>query len=164
MNKLLLFLMVFGSILVYAGESFVVEQSCCIEYMPPLVRGDNNWDEGFMCNVKAEIRLENNKIIARVYMKGEEGEEDWTTVEGWSPWKTVYTPPAGWQIAAISRQGEGVGAVWFNENQSFAEIKDCGPVAKFYIFGFQGNNPNTAGNYSKVQVSFHTVKILIEKR
>ena len=78
-----------------------------IVYSPPH-RGDGdrnfNIDENnsFKYVVKAELNFSTkSEIGCRIYMRIREEKSDHTTVDGWSPWVTIFKSEAGWNIGAI---------------------------------------------------------------
>lgn len=73
-----------------------------ITYTPPRIEGDREFDgNGPAVFLRAEIAMGQNTVIGRVFMRARETEDDWTTAQGWSPWKVVFTPPPGVQIQNI---------------------------------------------------------------
>jgi hypothetical protein len=136
------------------------------QYVPPLTNGDNDWDEGFDCKVIGESELYNdNTVRIRVYMLGTEREQDWTRVEGWSDWQDIYYAPSGWKIRSVTPLGSTSREYGFGENEHLKVFEDAGAgaiVSKFEIHGFQGDNPHTAGWYTRVVAYFNSMNVVIE--
>jgi hypothetical protein len=134
------------------------------DWLPRLVEGDDDWDEGFDCTVGAQITWDSSQVRANLYMRGREREPDWTTVDGWSGSFQVYAAPAGWRVKSISRSGSDFRSCYFEENRSWQEFSGGNVVQKYKVYGFGfGGNPHTAGSWSQVWVYFNPITVVLEE-
>lgn len=136
-------------------------------FIPPLVNGDNNWDEGFDCEVKAQSEIYHGNVIrVRLFMYGSEREDDWTRVEGWSDWQEIYHAPHGWEISEAVPLGTSEQKYSFGENENLKTFEYSGEGAlinKFEIYGFRGDDPEVAGWFTRVVAYFNPIKVEMEK-
>jgi hypothetical protein len=136
------------------------------QYIPRLVSGDDDWDEGFNGHVTGDSEIFNgNTVRIQVRMYGQEREPDRTTVDGKSGWQDIYTAPLGWKIRSVMPLGSTSQEFSFQENQTLQVFDDTGDgavVSKFEVYGFEGENPHTAGSYTKVIAYFNAMNVVIE--
>jgi len=143
-----------------------------MEYVPPRVRGDADFDTGddekIKVDLRTEARLQGNAIQVRVHMRGEEWDvkhnkpqSDFTTVDGWSDWRTVFTAGTGETIEQIltplahthnlfvgrTDEGRPVPAPTFPSGEL---------VRQYEVHGDTGGNE--AGTYTNVKVYFNAIK------
>lgn len=139
-----------------------------IAYTPPHTRGDTEFDgNGPAVDLKAFLAGGDfipggaRSLIARVYMFAKETEDDWTTAEGSSEWKTVYTAPAGFRILSIlSATYSEVSYVDTNHYEDALMMSPGDLVFGFYAYGDSASG-HDAGQATRVNVQFNQAKIMV---
>jgi hypothetical protein len=137
-----------------------------VSFTPPHVgNGDadfNTASDRFMSfRVTAEAKVEDNKIMTRVFMSATEARPDFTEVDGWSDWNVAYTPPDGWKILSFSpnTKSKRSGRI----TQQGARVENLSPGELVTRFSINGDHDgNEAGSWTSVIARFNNqVKIQI---
>jgi len=142
-----------------------------ISYIPPHTRGDQDYD-GNGPAVELEARLIAGdgvpggvrNLYARVYMKAKETESDWTTAEGASEWKVVYTAPPGAVITALL--GPTTSEATYTDTNHTADtiaVGDEGTLVKRFVCVGDTSSDYEAGNATGVNVIFNKYRIMLLK-
>jgi hypothetical protein len=120
--------------------------------------GDGDFNTGsdrpMSFRVTAEAKIEDNKIMTRVFMTAKEGGPDWTEVSGWSDWNIAYTPPAGWKIVSFkpNTKSERSGAI----TQHGARVENLSPGELVTRFSINGDRDGSeAGSWTSVTARFN---------
>lgn len=136
-------------------------------YIPPRVYGDGDFDtdeDNFMAvNLAGGINVQDTFIDGHVYMRAQEREDDYTTVEGWSDWHRLYDAPPGWQIVAVRPQSDS------HESQNILTHGEQSPywrpagevVEKFIVFG--DTDDDEADFYTRVDVYWRPLEVTIRE-
>ena len=114
--------------------SFHTFQPATVSYMPPLTRGDKEFD-GHGPNVYASVNLINtgNELRAKVYMRAAETRSDYTTGEG-SREFVLYTADPGKKIESLVTSTSAAYS-YIDNNHDADEFPGTGPVRKFRFMG-----------------------------
>ena len=142
-------------------------------YVPPHVRGDTEYNgAGPRVAVDGELRhnAEKNTLEGRVHMWATEwdagenrAEDDYTTADGWSEWKTVFTPDAGVKILGLLSDAS---SRW--EYVDTGHGTDVGKqpngecVQRFECIGDTSEHAD-AGTHTKVTAYFNNAKVKLVK-
>jgi len=140
-------------------------------YTPPHTRGDEDFDgNGPKVNLKCLLAGDQftsggcRTLIARVWMKAEETEDDWTTAEGWSDWTTVYTAPPGKVITNILSP-VSCDASYVDTNHTMDSITlGVGDLVKQFDCVGDTTSDHDAGRATSVVVIFNDIHVLLLKQ
>lgn len=138
-----------------------------ISLTPKHVRGDADFnvhnDKPMSFHVIGEAKIEDDKIMTRIYMNAREERPDWTQVEAWSEWNTAYTAPHGWKIISFAPQKKSERKGLINQNGARKENLPSGELVT--IFNINGDRDgNEAGTWTGVTATFNNqVKIRLEE-
>ena len=135
-----------------------------MSYTPPSTYGDGDFDTDdgnpLQFRVTAESRWWGNLAQVRLYMWAHETEDDYTTAEGWSAWKTVYTADPGWQIVGFSPSGLSRHEGAITDHNLRSEQLPAGElVQRFEIYG--DTDGNEAGSYTRVAAFLNPLSISV---
>jgi hypothetical protein len=145
---------------VICETSFFQFQPNSISYMPPLTRGDKEFD-GNGPNVYSSVNLINmgTQLIARVYMRAVETESDWTTGEGTRDF-VLYTADPGKRIEALVTAGSSSYS-YTDNNHDNDEFPGTGPVAKYTFSG--DDDGDDVGFHTRVNIDFTNVRVQLKE-
>lgn len=140
-----------------------------ISYIPPHTRGDKDFDgNGPVVQLQARLIAGDGvpggvrNLYARVYMKAMETEPDWTTAEGNSEWKVVYTAPPGAVITGLL--GPFTSEATYTDTNHTSDtipVGDEGTLVKRFICVGDTSSDHEAGNATSVNVIFNKYKIML---
>jgi len=140
-----------------------------ISYIPPHTRGDQDFDgNGPVVELEARLIAGDGvpggvrNLYARVYMKAKETEDDWTTAEGASEWKVVYTAPPGAVITALL--GPYTSQATYTDTNHTADtiaVGDEGSLVKRFVCVGDTSSDYEAGNATSVNVLFNKYRIML---
>ena len=139
------------------------------EYRPPHTRGDQDFfGHGPQVKITVRIRLNpaRTEIESRIEMVAQEWDNgglrrDYTTAQGTSSWKTVYTVPAGKRIKQITSQTTG-SWTYLDENHEQDQFLQPGKrlVQRFVSTG--DTKGDESGTRTGVTIYFNPVAVTWE--
>lgn len=140
--------------------SFVNFQPASVSFMPPLTRGDREFD-GNGPNVTSWVSLLNNgsQLVARVYMKAMETKSDWTTGEGTKDF-IIYTADPGKRIESVVTASYASYS-YTDHNHDMDEFAGTGPVRKFHFMG--DGDGDDVGYHTRVDIDFNTIRVQVKE-
>jgi hypothetical protein len=140
--------------------SFFTFQPAEISYMPPLTRGDREFD-GNGPDVYSSVNLINtgNSVIARVYMKAVETESDWTTGEGSRDF-VIYNADPGKVIESIVTP-TFASYSYRDDNHDMDNFAGTGPVFKFHFVG--DDDGDDVGVHTRVEIEFTNIRVELKE-
>lgn len=135
-------------------------------YMPPKTKGDRDFDtdddEPMSVDVRGNLHITEQLINCRVYMKAEEEESDYTTVEGWSEWSRAYAAPKGWKIIDVRPRENSKHTSKITDHGVHRYSRPAGEVVKYFeVWG--DRKGDDAGVYTKVEVHWNKLEIILEE-
>ena len=144
-------------------RTFAIES---LSHTPSRTRGDGDFDTDdgnpMAFQVAAESRWYRNALQVRAYMFARETEDDYTTVESWSEWKTVFFVEPGFQIVSFAPVGPSQQSGRIIDHSVRNEYLPVGElVERFEIFG--DTDDDEAGTYTRVIVHFHPMQVTVAR-
>jgi hypothetical protein len=113
-------------------------------------------------SVTGESRVDGNRILVRIHMRGRERKPDNTTVDSWTDWQAAYNAPLGWKIVSCTPVGASNRSGSITDHGVLTLKLPQGEVVnRFDIFGDRENTE--AGSYTRVIVYFNPVTVVLEE-
>lgn len=136
------------------------------KFIPPRVHGDADFDTDdgnpMQVGLQAEIRVTDQVVEGRTFLRAREHDPDHTEVSGWSPWARLYTAPPKTRILDVRPRSPSsqVATIISHGEQTFP--RPAGEVARrFHVFG--DRDGDEAGIWTGVEVDWNPFDIsLIE--
>lgn len=135
-------------------------------YTPPRTRGDADFDIGddepTNLILRAQYVLTGSSINSIVYMKANEIEEDYTTVEGWTNWTPVYSAPIGWRIIAYRPNANAEHTTRVTSQGEQIYSRPGGEIVnRFHVW--VDRDGDEAGSWTHVDVDWRTLEVTLEQ-
>jgi len=146
--------------------NLIVHPGVSPKFIPPHTGGDADFDTAdgnpTTVRLRGEISVSDQQILGRVYMYAREHDSDYTTVDGWSNWQSLYAAPAGWKILSV----RPTAASEVNAQLTGHETPDYGTpagevVQNFHVWG--DRDGDEAGTYTGVEVTWQDLNITLEE-
>ena len=143
-----------------------------IDFVPPHVRGDRDFKgHGPRVLFRAELAADrqSNTLGVRVYMKAREWEdgkpeEDHTTVEGWTEWRSIPMPRGLRPLGLAEGQESRFEHQYVDRNHE-RDVFEFPPNALVGRLEYVGDAPgNDAGSATGVVVRFNPVRVVVTDR
>lgn len=140
--------------------TFFQFQPSPIPFMPPLTRGDREFD-GNGPDITVSVNLLNfgTSVVARVYMKAVETESDWTTGEGTKDF-VIYNADPGKRIEAIVSPISAFFS-YRDTDHDMDEFPGSGPIFKFHFSG--DDDGDDVGVHTRVEMEFNNVRVQLKE-
>jgi hypothetical protein len=137
-----------------------------ITHIPNRAGGDADFDTDggnpLDYSVTGESRVDGNRILVRVHMRGRERQPDNTTVDSWTDWQAAYNAPLGWKIVSCTPVGGSSRSGSITDHGVLSlKLPQGEVVSRFDIFGDRENDE--AGSYTRVIVYFNAVTVVLEE-
>lgn len=131
-----------------------------LEFMPPHTKGDKEYKgHGPEVYVKTDVYVKDGKLMARVYMKAVETQDDFTTAEGSEDF-IIWAKQPVISLGASQKEATDWSYTDNNEEKDVSPVSPTNePVKMFVCFG--DNQGDDAGVYTKVIVTFNPLSIVV---
>lgn len=137
-----------------------------LSYHPPHTKGDGDFDthddEPMNVRVKAEVTWDASSLRGRVFMSAREPRPDYTTAEGTTEWRTLFTAPAHWKITSVTPTSAAELNVNINDHGVKQYGLGAGEVAQsFEVAG--DRDGDEAGSWTGVNVFWREFRVQLEE-
>ena len=135
-------------------------QPASVSFMPPLVRGDREFDgNGPIVNSSVNLINTGKELIARVYMNARETKSDYTTGSGTKDF-VIFTADPDKTIEAIVTPA-AASYSYIDNNHNMDEFTGSGPVRKFKFMG--DGSGDDVGFHTRVEIDFNNVRVQLKE-
>jgi hypothetical protein len=131
-------------------------------FHPRKTKGDREFGGHVSINVSVSLYVENNAVMATIYMSAEERVNDDSTAEGFSNPVTLYTPEPGWVIRRILSNTESVLPEYRDTDHGVDEFirPSNDPVEMYSVIGdTSGNDIGQEEGDTGVTVDFRDISV-----
>ena len=137
-----------------------------ITHVPSRAGGDADFDTDggnpLDYSVTGESRVDGNRILVRVHLRGRERQPDNTTVDSWTDWQVAYNAPLGWKIVSCTPLGGSNRSGSITDHGVLSlKLPQGEVVSRFEIFGDRPDDE--AGSYTRVIVFFNPATVVLEE-
>ena len=137
-----------------------------ITHVPSRAGGDADFDTDggnpLDYSVTGESRVDGNRIMVRVHLRGRERQPDNTTVDSWTDWQVAYNAPLGWKIVSCTPLGGSNRSGSITDHGVLSlKLPQGEVVSRFEIFGDRPDDE--AGSYTRVIVFFNPATVVLEE-
>ncbi len=140
--------------------SYHTFQPTSVSFMPPLVRGDREFDgNGPIVNSSVNLINTGREVIARVHMYARETRSDYTTGSGSKDF-VIYSSDQDKTIEAIVTPTESSFS-YIDNNHNMDEFAGSGPVRKFKFMG--DTDGDDVGYNTRVEIDFNNVRVQLKE-